>query len=95
VRDGGTVPGRCSLTEFRTRLEPYIEVYSYVGTLLFNTGAFILPELYSTLIKLWVANIDSSLVVTTDVYTYIGTITEVLNEGLPRAVWVTIADKGS
>jgi hypothetical protein len=38
---------------------------------------------------------DSSLVVTTDVYTYIGTITEVLNEGLPRAVWVTIADKGT
>ncbi|KAF7588771.1 hypothetical protein BBP40_005237 [Aspergillus hancockii] len=36
-----------------------------------------------------------SLVVTTNVYTYIGTITEVLNEGLPRAVWVTIADKGT
>ncbi|KAH3511110.1 hypothetical protein KXV55_002482 [Aspergillus fumigatus] len=68
---------------------------SYAGTLLFNTGAFILPALYSTLVKLWVANIDSSLVVTTDVYTYIGTITEVLNEGLPRAVWVTIADKGT
>lgn len=30
---------------------------------------------------------------TTDVYTYINTITEVINEGLPRAVWVTIADK--
>lgn len=66
---------------------------SYVGTLLFNIGAFMLPALYSTLVKLWVANIDSSLVVTTDVYTYIGTITEVLNEGLPRAVWVTIADE--
>lgn len=26
-------------------------------------------------------------------YTYIGTVAEVLNEGLPRAVWVTIADK--
>ncbi|RHZ48409.1 uncharacterized protein CDV56_105190 [Aspergillus thermomutatus] len=68
---------------------------SYVGTLLFNTGAFLLPALYSTLVKLWVANMDSSLVITTDVYTYIGTITEVLNEGLPRAVWVTIADKGT
>lgn len=33
------------------------------------------------------------MVVTTDVYTYIGTVAEVLNEGLPRAVWVTIADK--
>ena len=68
-------------------------MYSYLGALLFNTGAFILPALYSTLVKIWVANIDSSLVVTTDVYTYIGTIAEVLNEGLPRAVWVTVADK--
>lgn len=33
------------------------------------------------------------MVATTDVYTYIGTVAEVLNEGLPRAVWVTIADK--
>lgn len=30
---------------------------------------------------------------TTDVYTYINTVAEVINEGLPRAVWVTIADK--
>ncbi|KAL4898831.1 hypothetical protein BDW74DRAFT_164378 [Aspergillus multicolor] len=66
---------------------------SYVGALLFNIAAFILPALYSTLVKIWIANIDSSLVVTTDVYTYIGTVAEVLNEGLPRAVWVTIADK--
>ncbi|KAL5341400.1 hypothetical protein BJX70DRAFT_386698 [Aspergillus crustosus] len=66
---------------------------SYLGVLLFNSGAFILPALYGTLVKIWNANIDSSLVVTTDVYTYIGTVAEVLNEGLPRAVWVTIADK--
>ncbi|RDW72737.1 uncharacterized protein DSM5745_07909 [Aspergillus mulundensis] len=66
---------------------------SYTGALLFNVAAFILPALYSTLVKIWIANIDSSLVVTTDVYTYIGTVAEVLNEGLPRAVWVTIADK--
>ncbi|PYH75506.1 hypothetical protein BO82DRAFT_379514 [Aspergillus uvarum CBS 121591] len=52
-----------------------------------------LPALYSTLVKIWIANIDSTLVVTTDVYTYIGTVAEVLNEGLPRAVWVTIADQ--
>ncbi|KAF7594741.1 hypothetical protein BBP40_008448 [Aspergillus hancockii] len=65
----------------------------YVGALLFNAGAFILPALYSTLVKIWIANIDPFLVATTDVYTYIGTVAEVLNEGLPRAVWVTIADK--
>ncbi|KAI1471131.1 uncharacterized protein F4812DRAFT_412859 [Daldinia caldariorum] len=67
----------------------------YAGALLFNLGAFFLPALYSTLSKLWVAEIDSSLVVTTDVYTYIGVVVEVLNEGLPRASWVIIADRDS
>lgn len=57
----------------------------YGGTLLFNIAAFILPPLYVTLSKYWIANIDSSLVVTTDAYTYIGVVVEVLNEGLPRA----------
>lgn len=65
------------------------------GALLFNTAAFILPALYGTLAKLWVANIDRDLVVTTDVYTYIGTVAEVLNEGLPRAAWVIIGDGAS
>ncbi|PTU20535.1 hypothetical protein P175DRAFT_0509113 [Aspergillus ochraceoroseus IBT 24754] len=66
---------------------------SYAGCLLYNVGSFLLPALYNTLVKIWIANIDSTLVVTTDVYTYIGTVAEVLNEGLPRAVWVTIADQ--
>ncbi|KAL3425306.1 hypothetical protein PVAG01_02097 [Phlyctema vagabunda] len=66
---------------------------TYCGSLLFNTAAFILPALYGTLSKLWVANIDSSRVVTTDVYTYIGVIVEVLNEGLPRTAWLIIGDK--
>lgn len=52
-----------------------------------------LPALYSTLSKLWVANIDSSQVVTTDVYTYIGVIVQVLNDGLPRTAWSVIGDK--
>nr|POE99394.1 putative transporter c11d3.18c [Quercus suber] len=67
----------------------------YFGSLLFNIGAFILPALYATLSKLWVANIDSSLVVTTDAYTYIGVVAEVLNEGLPRASWNIIGDKAN
>lgn len=67
----------------------------YAGALLFNLASFILPALYGTLSKLWVAAIDSSLVVTTDVYTYIGVVAEVLNEGLPRAAWVIIGDKAS
>ncbi|KAH9909659.1 hypothetical protein F4778DRAFT_767730 [Xylariomycetidae sp. FL2044] len=54
---------------------------TYPGTLAFNVASFILPALYSTLAKLWVADIDTSLVVTTDVYTYIGVVAEVLNEG--------------
>ncbi|KAK4626593.1 hypothetical protein CLAFUW4_03972 [Fulvia fulva] len=65
----------------------------YPGTLLFSIATFILPARYGTLSKLWVASIDSSLVVTTDAYTYIGVVTEVLNEGLPRATWVIIGDK--
>lgn len=48
---------------------------SYSGSLIFNLGAFFLPALYSTVSKLWVAKIDSSQVVTTDVYTYIGRLT--------------------
>ncbi|KAF5859800.1 hypothetical protein ETB97_002409 [Aspergillus alliaceus] len=59
---------------------------NYTGAFLFNTAAFILPALYRTLVKIWIAKIDSSLVVTTDVYTYINTVAEVINEGLPRAV---------
>lgn len=38
------------------------------------------------------ANIDTALVATTDSYTYIGVVAEVLNEGLPRAAWVIIGD---
>lgn len=49
--------------------------------------------MYGTLSKLWVANIDSSLVATVDAYTYIGVVAEVINEGLPRAAWVIIGDK--
>eukprot|EP01055_Gregarina_sp_Pseudo9_P000220 Gregarina_sp_Pseudo_9__219@NODE_1141_length_1846_cov_57_805202_g1068_i0_p1_GENE_NODE_1141_length_1846_cov_57_805202_g1068_i0NODE_1141_length_1846_cov_57_805202_g1068_i0_p1_ORF_typecomplete_len515_score146_96MatE/PF01554_18/7_6e10MatE/PF01554_18/1_2e04MatE/PF01554_18/0_084Polysacc_synt_C/PF14667_6/2_6e03Polysacc_synt_C/PF14667_6/1_2e07Polysacc_synt_C/PF14667_6/2_7e03Polysacc_synt_C/PF14667_6/9_9e02_NODE_1141_length_1846_cov_57_805202_g1068_i01931737 len=69
--------------------------HRYWGTLLFNTGAFILPALYGTLSKLWVANIDSSMVATTDAYTYIGVVSEVLQEGLPRAAWNVIGDKAN
>ncbi|RDW58682.1 hypothetical protein BP6252_13158 [Coleophoma cylindrospora] len=64
----------------------------YSGALLFNVAAFILPALYSTLSKLWVANIDASLVVLTDANTYMGVVVEVINEGLPRAAWVIIGD---
>jgi Na+-driven multidrug efflux pump len=68
---------------------------SYWGAILFNFFAFLLPALYGTLSKLWIAKIDKSRVVTTDVYTYIGVVAEVLNEGLPRAAWVVIGDKAS
>ena len=54
-----------------------------------------LPALYGTLSKLWVAEIDPSQVVTTDVYTYIGVVVEVLNEGLPRAAFLIIGDRST
>ncbi|KAM4067818.1 hypothetical protein HRG_009810 [Hirsutella rhossiliensis] len=66
----------------------------YSVALSFNVAAFLLPAIYSTLAKLWVARIDSSMVVTTDVYTYIATIAEVINE-VSRASWTTIGDKCS
>ena len=72
-----------------------MQVASYSGALLFNVFAFLLPALYSTLSKIWVASIDSSLVATTDTYVYIGTIVEVLNEGLPRAAWLVIGNDAS
>lgn len=72
-----------------------IDAISYTGAFAFNICAFLLPALYSTLSKLWVANIDASQVVVTDVYTYIGVVAEVINEGLPRASWFIIGDNSS
>lgn len=62
---------------------------------MFNILAFLLPALYGTLDKLWIANIDPSQVVTTDIYTYIGVIVEVLDDGLPRSAWLIIGDKSN
>ncbi|TGO59384.1 hypothetical protein BCON_0045g00470 [Botryotinia convoluta] len=76
------------ITELLSQWRSIFDRETYPDSLLFNIGAFILLALYSTLSKLWVANIDSTQVATTDVYTYIGVIVEVLNEGLPRAVWI-------
>ncbi|KIO24039.1 hypothetical protein M407DRAFT_213466 [Tulasnella calospora MUT 4182] len=66
---------------------------SYSGALLFNVATFILPAIYSTLSKLWIAQLDSTAVATTDTYTYINTFAEVLNEGLPRAAYLVIGDR--
>lgn len=43
--------------------------YRYFGSVIFNICTFLLPALYGTLSKLWVAKIDGSMVATTDVYT--------------------------
>jgi Na+-driven multidrug efflux pump len=67
----------------------------YWGSFAFNFVTFLLPALYSTLSKLWVANIDSSLVVTTDVYTYISVVAQILNDGLPRTAWLIIGDNST
>lgn len=73
-----------------SRVEPLDKAWwhrdRYFGALLFNLASFVLPALYSTLSKLWVANIDSSMVVTTDVYTYIGTISGMSSPRLPSQV---------
>lgn len=69
--------------------------YRLSGAILFNFVAFLLPALYGTLSKYWIAELDSSLVVTVDSYTYIGVVAEVINEGLPRAAWLIIGDGAS
>ncbi|KAK5958775.1 hypothetical protein OHC33_000618 [Knufia fluminis] len=67
----------------------------FSGTVLINFVAFLLPALYGTLSKYWVSEIDGSMVVTVDSYTYIGVVAEVINEGLPRAAWLIIGDNAS
>ncbi|KAJ3041628.1 hypothetical protein HDV00_008905 [Rhizophlyctis rosea] len=81
-------------TELVTPLKPrpaFGERYS--GATLINLITYFLPALYATLSKLWIAQIDSSSVVTTDVYTYVGIFAEIVNEGYSRAAWHVIGDK--
>lgn len=71
----------------------WLDRKTYWGSLVINFVTFLLRALYSTLSKLWVANIDASHVVTTDVYTYISVVAQVLNDGLPRTAWLIIGDE--
>ncbi|KAH6673329.1 hypothetical protein B0J14DRAFT_700345 [Halenospora varia] len=95
VRDDHDQAGLPTKQNVLSKIHLVFDRETYHGSLIFNVGAALLPALYSTLSKLWIANIDSSQVVTTDVYTYIGVIVEVLNEGLPRASYLVIGDKST
>ncbi|TVY45942.1 hypothetical protein LOCC1_G002756 [Lachnellula occidentalis] len=64
----------------------------YAGALLYNFGSFLLPALYETASKTWVAHVDPKQVIITDVYVYILVIANILNDGLPRAAWTVIGD---
>ncbi|KAI8917535.1 hypothetical protein DFJ77DRAFT_488310 [Powellomyces hirtus] len=66
---------------------------TYYGAVGFNFVTLLLPALYGTLSKLWIAQLAPSQVVTTDVYTYVGVITEVVNEGLSRVAFNVIGNK--
>jgi len=50
---------------------PWWSREKFTGAVLFNAVTFLLPAIYGTLAKLWIASIDPSMVVTTDVYTYV------------------------
>jgi len=67
---------------------------SYKGAIAFNSWTYFIPALYGTLAKLWVAQIDSSSVVLTDVWTYMSIFTEVVNEGLSRVAFNVIGNRG-
>ncbi|KAL1633734.1 hypothetical protein SLS58_010955 [Diplodia intermedia] len=84
-----------SSTRPHSKLLELLNRQRYSGALLFNILSFTLPALYATLSKLWVANISASLVATTDAYTYVSVVAEVLNEGLPRASWLIIGNLSS
>ena len=67
----------------------------YQGALIFNICAFLLPALHGPLSKLWIAKIDTGHVIITDLYTYIGVVSEVVNDGLPKVAWLLISDKAT
>lgn len=58
-----------------------------------NVLTYAIPAVYSTLSKFWVAQIDYSMVATSDTYTYMGIVAEIFNEGLPRASFRVIGDE--
>ncbi|EGZ69490.1 hypothetical protein NEUTE2DRAFT_94723 [Neurospora tetrasperma FGSC 2509] len=91
--DGEPLPTHSSFKSKLHKLIPSRD--TYWGSLTYNLLAFLLPALYQTLSKLWIAQIDSSSVVLTDIYTYISTIAEVLNEGLPRIAWLIIGNSAA
>ncbi|KAJ3082337.1 hypothetical protein HK102_001774 [Quaeritorhiza haematococci] len=70
----------------------FFSVATFQGHVFFNAVTFLLPAIYATLSKLWVAQLDSSSVVTTDAYVYVGIFAEVVNGGLPRAAYLIIGD---
>ena len=74
---------------------PFYSRSRYSGALLCNLLTFLLPAIYATLVKVWIAQIDESMVATTEVYTYIGVVAEVLNEGLPRVAYLIIGNKST
>ncbi|KAI8815837.1 uncharacterized protein EV422DRAFT_623934 [Fimicolochytrium jonesii] len=78
-----------------TRPEPRLQAMraTYYGAVLINFLTLLLPALYGTLSKLWIAQLAPSQVVTTDIYTYVGVVTEVVNEGLSRVAFNVIGDK--
>jgi hypothetical protein len=67
----------------------------YTRSLLFNLATSLRATLYGALSKLWIANIDSSQVVTTDVHTYIGITLDVLYKGLSRSAWLLVRDNST
>ncbi|KAK2712484.1 hypothetical protein QYM36_011243, partial [Artemia franciscana] len=64
----------------------------FIGAIMFNTAAMMVPATYLTLSKAWVAHINTTDVAITDSYTYLGVIAKVLNEGLPSVGYLIIGD---
>lgn len=68
---------------------------SFVGSLWRNFLASILPALYVVLSRLWLAELNPEYVALTGAWTYVGAISNVINEGLPRAAWRVVGDRNT
>ncbi|KAG9028332.1 hypothetical protein FS837_003914, partial [Tulasnella sp. UAMH 9824] len=66
-------------------IEEWFSREPYSGDFLIQRRDLHSTAFYSILFKLWIAQLDSTVAATTDMYTYISIFVDVLDGGLPRA----------
>jgi len=72
--DGGAIEGLLLDEQVAVVPEEFLPWWSrgrFTGSVLFNVFTFLLPAIYMTMAKLWVSQLDSKMVVVTDIYAYV------------------------